>query len=99
MSSDTVISFERETYKDLCEEMKSILQLEKEVAAKKEEVRKRLIEQAGGDRMEYGVKVEWRVAQGSIDYKAMANELIGENEELAEKFRKPAKGYWQVRSY
>lgn len=89
------------TYKQLCNEMRKVLSLEKEVAAKKEELRKKILEQSEGECMQWGIKVSRVMTKGAIDYKAMAKEWYSEEafEEIAESYRKEASESWRVVSY
>ncbi len=89
---------ERERYKAICQEMKSILQLEKEVAANKAKIRKEILEISQGERMEYGIKISWRVYKGSIDYKKLVDDY-DISEEVKETYRKSNREYFEVRSY
>ena len=98
MSVQQTISFERERYKALCESMRSTLQLEKEVAASKEKLRKELLEISGGERMEYGIKISWRISKGSIDYKRLVDDY-DISEDVKETYRKENREYFEVRSY
>jgi len=93
-----IIPFERENYENLCQEMKKILSIEKEVAAQKAGLRDKIMEMAGGTRMEYGIKVTYRTAQGSIDYKAIVKGL-NLDEEKIESYRKAERSYVEIRSY
>jgi len=93
-----IISFERESYKALCEEMTELLTLEKEIEAKKAELREKLIEKAGGERMEYGIKLQWKTAMGAIDYSKLVKNM-GIEEALLEFYRKPDREYWEIRKY
>lgn len=91
-----------EIYKEVCEEMKAVLQLEKEVADKKGKLKKIIIKCAGGDRLEHGIKVSERIRQGVIDYKALAKEFFPIEEEfkkVSEEYRKDCTCFWEVRSY
>lgn len=93
-----IIKFERLEYQDLCEEMKDLLSLEKEIAAKKISLRDKIAKMAGGNRMEYGIKVSCRSAQGTIDYKGLVT-YLGISDTLVESYRKPERTYVEIRSY
>lgn len=94
-----LIDFDRERYRDLCEEMKSVLQLEKEVAARKDKLRKELIEVAGGERMEYGIKLTQKSSMGAVDYKQIVEDHLNIDDVMKDSYRKPGRSFWEVRSY
>ena len=94
-----MIEFKREEYREVCEEMKRVLQEEKEMAVKKSELRERLVEMAGGDRMEYGIKVTSRTSAGSVDYKNIVADHLDIDEAVKEHYRRPGRSFWEVRSY
>jgi len=96
--SAQIIPFERENYENLCQEMKKILSIEKEVAAQKADLRDKIMAMSGGTRMEYGIKVTYRTAQGSVDYKAIVAGL-NLDEEKIESYRKTERSYVEIRSY
>lgn len=98
MENMKVVKFERNKYQQLCQEMKEILSLEKEVAAKKEELRKEIADLAGGDRMEYGIRVQFKTAKGSVDYKKLVTDC-GIGEAKVESYRKADRSYCEIRSY
>lgn len=93
-----IIKFERLEYQELCEEMKGLLSLEKEITAKKVRLRDKIAKMAGGNRMEYGIKITHRSAQGSVDYKSLVT-YLGISEPLVESYRKPEREYIEIRSY
>lgn len=94
----TFTEFQRKAYENVCKELRDVLQQEKELANKKEELRASVLCLCGGNRMEYGIKVEHRKAKGAVDYKKIVTEL-GVSEEEVESYRKGAREYWDVRSY
>ena len=100
-TTETIVDLPRETYMSVCEEMKSLLQLEKEVAARKAIVREQVIEMSGGAHMENGINVVWRSSKGGIDYKAIAEAACSKVvlEKLKDEYKKPDREYWEVRSY
>lgn len=59
----------KQTYRDICEEWKSVKQLLVEVEAKEAELKQKIIKEAGGERLEHGVKVSIIEVRGSIKYK------------------------------
>ena len=95
---DTLVEFQRSAYKDVCTELRDILKQEKEIAKRKDELKAAVLTLAGGDRMEYGIKVQKRTVKGTIDYKKIVSELdVSEDE--CETYRKDTRVYWDVRSY
>ena len=98
IQAEDISDFKRSAYKDVCEELREVLTLEKEVAKRKAELRAAVLTLSGGDRMEYGIKVHQRTAKGTIDYKKIVSELEVSDEEC-EKYRKDTRSYWDVRSY
>ncbi len=97
-TEETVIKFRRKAYQEVCRKLRDVLQREKEIAKEKEELRASVLCLCGGNRMEYGIKVERRKAKGTIDYKAIVAELeVSEDE--CEMYRKDPREYWDVRSY
>lgn len=95
---EKIVEFDHEVYKNLCDEMRDILRYEKELADRKAKTRELLIKEAGGDRVEYGIKVEYRTAKGSIDYKK-AVESLAIKEDYLEKFRGSPRNAWYVVAY
>lgn len=98
INQETIVEFDRETYEDICKELKSLLTTEKEVAKRKDELKKAILYLSGGNRMEYGIKIQQRVTKGTIDYKSIVSDM-GFSEEEAESYRKETRTYWDVRSY
>ena len=98
MSIETIVNFERDTYKSLCEEMTSLMQLEKELAVQKLELKEKMIESSGGDRMEYGIKLQYKTVKGSIDYSKYVKNTTNDMS-ILEFYRKPDKEYWEIRKY
>lgn len=98
---EKIVNFERDAYKALCEEMRVVLQTEKELKVRKEELRNELIKMSGGDRMEYGIKITYKVNKGTIDYKALAQTHIAEDilKTECENFRKKDVCFWEVKNY
>lgn len=98
---EKVVEFDRAAYKDLCDEMKDLLQLEKEIAHRKKELRDEIIEASNGERMENGIRLSRKVREGSVDYKKMATDFIDEKiiEEMLPGYKKESVEYWEVRSY
>lgn len=88
-------------YKSSCEEMRDLLRLEKEIEARKQELRKIIIQKSGGNRMEYGIKVQKVTSKGSIDYRALAEELIRAEQLrlVEEKYRKKEVEKFVITSY
>ena len=93
-----VSEFQRIAYMDLCEELKELLTVEKEIAKRKEELKSSVLALSGGERMEYGIKIQQRGVKGTVDYKKIVADL-GFSEEEAEEYRKATRVYWDVRSY
>jgi len=85
----------------LCEELRQVLSLEKEVLARKNELKRQVVEMSGGDRLEYGIKVQLRKAKGSIDWEKFARDHVdaGTVDFLSENYRKPSRSYYEARSY
>lgn len=95
---ESIVEFQRSAYKDVCTELRDILRQEKEIAKRKDDLKAAVLTLAGGDRMEYGIKVQKRTVKGSIDYKRIVEELeVSEDE--CESCRKDTREYWDVRSY
>jgi len=101
MNDLDVVDFERELYRELCEEMRELLSKKKELAAREEEIRKRLLAMSGGARMEHGIQISLIESRGSVDYRAMVEGVYTpeEVERLSGVFRKPDKSYWKITSY
>lgn len=101
MNQPEIINFEQETYKDLCMEMRDILSLEKEIKAKKEELRKKILEQAGGDRMEYGIKVASYKVSGGYDWEKIAKDYLKKEvlDVVKEVYKKEDRTTWRVTNY
>ena len=89
---------ERSEYQALCYELKEVSQLRKEAEAKEKELKARIVEIAGGDRMEFGVRVSLKERKGSFDMKAVFTDMNITHEE-GEKYRKEGSTYWDVRGY
>lgn len=89
---------QEQIYKDNCEELSEAIRIEKEIKVKVDELKKTVIEMAGGERMEYGIKVAYIPTKGTLDYKKIVEELDLEDT-LLEKYRKPESGYWVARNY
>lgn len=93
-----IIKYTDKDYQALCKEMTAILQLEKEVAERKKIVKEQVIKQAGGDRLEYGIKVMQVTVKGRVDY----NKLVTDweiDEATLEDYRTPTAVRWDVRNY
>ena len=99
MNNLEIINIEKESYRDLCDEMSQLLTQEKELSARKEELREKIIKMSGGERMEYGIKLTYRTSKGTVDYKAMATIEIPEMEKLEEWYRKEDRSFWEIRKY
>lgn len=93
--------FEEEYYKNKCQELKDLLSLEKEIAKKKEDLKKAIIELAGGDRMEYGINVKLVTRKGTTDYTSLLKDHFTDEkiERMKEEYRKDSKDYYDVRAY
>ncbi len=98
MNTQEIIDFQRCKYQDLCLEMKELLSEEKERAAKKSEIRSQIIEMAGCNRMEYGIKLQSITSKGTIDYPKFVKDCKVEESTL-EFYRKPERTCWKVSSY
>lgn len=85
-------------YKELCKEMTAILQLKKEVAHREKAIKPLLIEKAGGNRLEYGIKVTRIECRGTVDYSRIVTEWEIDEATL-EEYRKPTYEKWDVRNY
>ncbi len=102
MQNTKIVEFSsREEYKILCEEMKELISREKELSKRKEDLRKEIIRLSNGDRMEYGIKVSHIEVSGSVDYKKLASEVLGENalKILESKYKKDTYSRIDIRSY
>ena len=64
-NQDAAIEFQRAAYLDVCTELRDILKEEKELAKRKEELKTAVLQLSGGDRMEYGIRVQKRTAKGT----------------------------------
>jgi len=93
-----IIHYTEKDYQALCKEMTAILQLEKEVAARKKIVKEQVIKQAGGNRLEFGIKVMQITVKGRIDYTKIVSDLEIDEATL-EDYRAPAMTRWDVRNY
>ena len=98
MENQQIIEFPRQDYEQLCIEMREILRTEKELAVKKAEIRENIITMAGGERMEYGIKLQCRESKGAIDYKKFVVDS-GVEPATLEFYRKEDRAYWEIRSY
>ncbi len=78
--------------------MRDVLQLEKELVARKKILKERIIDMSGGDRMEYGIQVTCRTKKGPVDYKAVL-EAWDIDETAAATHRKADIEYVEVKSY
>lgn len=96
-----VIEFDRNLYKATCQELSEILTLEKEVAAKKKELRDQVIKLAGGERMEYGIRVQVKTRKGTVNYKELVESLYPEEEleAVIAPYRGEDTEYLDVRKY
>ena len=95
---EPVLEFNRSTYEEVCKELKEVLTLEKDIANRKADLKKSIIDLSGGERMEYGIKIQKRVVKGTIDYKQIVVDL-GLTEDESEAYRKDTRTYWDVRGY
>ena len=93
-----IIKYTDKDYQALCKEMTAILQLEKEVAERKKIVKEQVIKQAGGNRLEYGIKVIEVIVKGRIDYTKLVREWEIDEATL-EEYRTPTAVRWDVRNY
>jgi len=98
ISPESMVDFRRSAYKDLCEELREVLTAEKEIAKKKEELKAAVLTLSGGERMEYGIKIQQRTVKGTVDYKKIVSDM-GFSEEESDQYRKSTRVYWDVRSY
>lgn len=88
-----------QTYRQLCEEWRSVKQLLTEVEAKEAELKQQILKEAGGaERLEYGVKVALVQVSGTIDYKAIP-EVIVLDANYLDGFRRPSRTDYRVTSY
>lgn len=98
MSNSEIIKYTDKDYQALCKEMTAILQLEKEVAERKKIVKEQVIKQAGGNRLEYGIKVMEVIVKGRVDYTRLVREWEIDEATL-EEYRAPTAVRWDVRNY
>ena len=90
--------------KELHEEMKAILQLEKEVAERKKKIRTALIEARGYDAMqegkllEHGLVIEYRITTGSVKYSDLP-EVKKLPKEYLDQFRAKDRESFVIRAY
>jgi len=90
--------------KELYEEMKAVLQLEKEVKDRKDKLRKALIEARGYDAMqegkllEHGISIEYRVTTGSVKYSDLP-EVKNLTKEYLDQFRGSDRESFVIRAY
>ena len=75
-----------------------MLELQAEVNAKVKKLKEKAKDQAGGERMEYGIKVQKVTVRGSVDYNKMVTNLQID-EATVEEFRKAPSEYWKITSY
>lgn len=80
MTSQTIKDFETSLYEQICEEWKAEYTRLKEQEAYVFELRQKLVDMAGGDRMEFGVKVQHVESKGKVDWKAIATEMQASKE-------------------
>lgn len=96
--SAQIITYNAHEYKELCDEMRSILRLEKELAHRKKQVRSKIIELSGGDRLEHGIKVTRIICKGSVDIEKIVEDFALDEADI-EEYRKSSYEKWDVRSY
>lgn len=94
----TAQTFEKPDYKTLCEEYRNVSQIRKEAEKQEKDLKVLIIEEAGGERMEYGVNVSIKERKGSYDMKLL-QQAYGISDEELEGFRKESSTYWDVRGY
>lgn len=97
-----ILEFPKTSYESLCMEMRKLISQEKEISAKKEEIKKAILEKCENmDRMEYGIKVSHIKVSGAIDYKRLASEVLGVDfiKAIENKYKKSDSLRIDVRSY
>jgi hypothetical protein len=85
-------------YHSVCKRLKKVLQIKKELAQEEAELKDKAIELAGGDRLQYGIKIQLITVRGSVDYGKLVKELELDEATL-EEYRRPTTQRWDVRSY
>lgn len=102
MYSEKIIDLKTDSYQELCEQYAEYLTKKAELAAWEKENKSKLIEAAGGNRMEFGIKIEHIEAAGSVDYKKVIAELCSDEikiDYLCEKHRKSPVKKVLIRKY
>ena len=98
MITTEIVKYTQSDYKKLCDEMRAVLSLEKEIAERKKELRDLIIDQAGGNRLEFGIKVSVIDVKGRVNYSRLITDLEIDEATL-EDYREPTAERWDVRSY
>lgn len=93
-----VTDLETELYQAVCEEWKQAIVELKEKEAEVAKLREQLISLAGGERMEFGVKIANILTKGKTNYKAIVEEL-GVDQETIEKHTGMPETVWRVTKY
>lgn len=92
------LDFSPTYYEELCERMRQIYTQEKALAAEKVNLKKSMVDYAGGERMENGIKLSFVDPTTLMDYKKLIADL-DLSEELLSQYRKPKAGYWTTKPY
>jgi hypothetical protein len=98
MINTEIIQFTEEEYKSHCKELRDMLELQAEVNDKVKKLKDIVKDGSGGERMDYGIKVQKVTVRGSINYNKMVSDWEIDEATL-EEFRKAPSEYWKVTSY
>ena len=93
-----ITDLETALYEEYCQAWKEAYSKLKEQEAETEKLRAMVIELSGGDRMEFGVKVQSIETKGRTDWKSLALEL-GANPEDIERWTGNSFTTWKVTKY
>lgn len=93
-----VTDLETELYQVVCEEWKKAIIELKEKEAVVAKLRSMIIDVAGGERMEFGVKVTHVVTNGKTNYRAIVEEL-GVDQDIIERHTGMPESNWRVTKY
>ena len=92
------VEFKNVAYRELCHELREVVQIRRECESREKELKAQIIDMSGGERMEYGVRISLRERQGGYDMQQIFNDLKITKDQ-GEKYRKAPTTYIDVRTY
>jgi len=98
LDENAIFDFSVDYYRDLCEQLAPLLRQQKELESKCKKLREQVLTHAGGDRMEYGIKVTKRERAGAVDLKKLVEDGVI-SQEILETYRKEPTEFYEVRNY